>query len=139
MNNIITEWREILENNGFVYHCQIENEDGVIYYFVDKCKNKVELCFGKYTLTTISGSVIRFYPNHYKKSVISYDLCCEKELFVKRISEYLNQSNEDFKACVGCKYFAIEDEKYYCYKGFKNYGIIGHGFRTFEKMEKCIY
>ena len=125
MNDIMNEWRKFLENEGIkFFNKKTETENA--QYFIDKDMNLIGLLVDR----------IKYIING--KVVINYNLNCDKNEFVNKIKEYKDKSNKNYSCCIGCEYFQIREDKCYCWKGAKNpNGILGSGFSTFTKKEKC--
>ena len=118
------KWRKELEEKGYKYYREYKGEK----YFIDKDTN----------LIGIFENENRIHFIQKGKLVINYNLDCDKDKFFDKIQEYLNKSCNDYLCCIGCEYLQIRENKYYCWKGSKNpYGIMGSGFSTFTKKEKC--
>lgn len=136
MDELLKEWRLFLEENGWRY-CSERTENGITkLFFTDKNINLTGLFYKEGSPADAENGSICFYQKSIP--VIRYSLLCEKSAFLNRINEYLTGSNKDYACCIGCEYFEIREDKYYCWKGAKNpYGILGSGFSTFSAKEKC--
>lgn len=125
MNDIMNEWGNFLENEGIkFFHKKTEDTQ----YFIDKDIDLIGVF--------LDEESVKFIQNG--RVVINYNLNCDKNEFVNKIQEYKDKSNKNYSCCIGCKYFQIREDKCYCWKGAKNpNGILGSGFSTFTKKEKC--